>query len=290
MIVRIFGHNNALLYPYVQLILKENIGKRYFIMNHAEWSRIIFNSRGHGNRIFWIELLNGVHYTSIVNLLRTKKWLDAITLSYENKNLLSFCSSLRGLIEFGADANFTFAAIPFHLAEEFNTIKSVFTDDRKEIIINKALEDALLHFSYAGKHVEKSDRSTVYNAKQIKQYIEYADKGGKLYDFYQYLSGFVHPSTESVTSYMEMDKHDIGEYLKIEVKDERVINQIIDNNQKLIDNILCLSIYPSLFNLKMLTMFDIPDFKCNSIMGLHYEQFSIWNEIKRRIKTTAVVN
>lgn len=287
MIARIFGTNNALLYPYIKLIINENIGKRYFFMNQDEWQRIILISRSHGNKIFWIELLNRVHYVSIVNLLRTKKWLDSISFSYENKNLLSFCSSMRGLIEFGADANFTFGAIPFHLAEEFAEIKSVFVGDRKEIIINQALEDALLHFSFAGKQTEKDDRSKVYNAKQIKQYIEFSDRGGKLYDFYQYLSGFIHPSTESVTSYLEIEKHDIGEYLRIDEKDEKIINELISNNHRLIENILCLSIYPSLFNLKMLTMFEIDDFRCQSIMGLYYEQFDTWNEIKSKIKNYA---
>lgn len=283
-IPRIFGPNNVLLYPYVELIIEENIGRKYFFMNIDEWQRTLLNTRSHGNKIYWIELLNRVHYTSIINLLRIRKWLDSISLSYENKNLLSFCSSMRGLIEFGSDANFTLRAIPFHLAEKFTEIKSVFVEDKKEFIIDQALEDALLHFSYAGKQTKKDERSKVYNAKQIKEYIEYSDREGKLYDFYQYISGFIHPSTESVTSYFEIEKHDIGEYLKIEEKDEKIINELISDNQKLFDSILCLSIYPSLFNLKMLTMFEIDDFRCQSIMGLSYEQFATWNEIKSKMK------
>lgn len=287
MIAQIFGTNNAMLYPYIKGVLKENVGKKYFFMNQNEWERIIFNSRGLGNRIFWIELLNRVHYASIVNLLRIQRWLDSTLYSYEHKNLLSFCSSIRGLIEFGVDANFTFSAIPFHLAEEFSEIKSIFNGSRgnkEEIIINQALEDALLHFSFAGRQNKKGERSKVFNAKQIRQYIEYADKEGRLYKFYQYLSGFTHPSTESVTSYLKIEKHYTGEYLTIKANDKEVISQIIKSNHQLLDKILCLSIYPSLFNLKILSLFEIEEYKCQSIMGLYYEQFDIWNEIKSRIK------
>lgn len=283
MIAKIFGKNNALLYPYIQLIVKENIQKRYFFMNQDEWQRILFNSKSFGNKICWTELLNRVHYASIVNLIRTQKWIDSSINSYENSNLLAFCSSIRGLIEFGSDANFTFGAIPFHLAEEFGDIKSIFDGEREEIIVNQALEDALLHFSFAGKHQQKGERTKVYNAKQIRQYIDYSDKNGKLYKFYQYLSGFTHPSTESIISYLEFEPHPQGEYLSFAMKDQNIINQIIIDNHKILDNVLCLAIYPSLFNLKMLTQFDIDDYKCNSILGLYYEQFDIWNEIKSKI-------
>ncbi|GEM_PF-6101820 len=51
MIARIFGTNNALLYPYIKLIIDENIGKRYFFMNQDEWQRIILNSKSQGNKI-----------------------------------------------------------------------------------------------------------------------------------------------------------------------------------------------------------------------------------------------
>lgn len=286
-IARIFGTNNSLLYPFVQLILKENNGKKYFFMNQDEWQQIISKSVSYGNKVLWMELFSRIHYASIINLLRIKKWLDSISLAYEKGNLLSFCSSMRGLIEFGADSHFTFAAIPFHLAEEFTEIKSVFKGGGKEIIINQALEDALLHFSFAGRQSEKNERSKVYNAKQVKQYIEYSDKTGKLYDFYQNLSGYTHPSIESVTSYLEIAKYDIGEHLTVMEKDDEMINKLIYENHGLIENVLCLSIYPSLFNLKILTMFEIDEFISQSIEGICYEQFDVWNEIMYKIKNYA---
>lgn len=284
MITQIFGTNNALLYPYVQLILKENIGKKYFFINEEEWKLRMDESINQGNKIFWLELQNRVHFCSITNLLRTQKWIDALTLSFENQNLLSFCTSMRGLIEFATDSYYTFAAIPYHLADIFSEIESIFDTEKKEIVINQALEDALLHYTFAGKHRKKDNRSKIYNAKQIKDYIKYADESGKIQALYEHLSGFTHPSTESVTSFLKIQKHEIGEYLEVIDQDEETILKLVKNNQKLFDNILCLSIYPSLFNLKILSMFKIENFKSKSINSLNFDQLTIWKDIKSKIK------
>jgi hypothetical protein len=285
MIAQIFGTNNALLYPYIQVILEEGLGNKYFFMSNKEYQRLLINTPKNANRIYWIETLNRIQYGSIVNLLRSKKWIDALCSSVETNNLLSFCSSLRGLIEFAADSHYTFAAVPHHLAEEFQFIQSVFKSEKLELIQSKALEDALIHFSFAGSHRSKAENSKVYNAKQIRQYIEYSDdKNGSLYKFYKYLSGFVHPSTESIVSYLSFKNHQEGEYVKVQDSDEMKIKSIIEENKLILDSILCLSVYPSLFNLKMIAEFEIEQFKMKSILGLNYKQFKMWRDIKSRME------
>ena len=279
-LIKLFGRDHALLCLSLELLIEDEKKQSYFFMNKSEYERISLNNLKYGNQIFWIELLSRVRFSSLVNLIRSKKWIDGIVLSLMNNNLLSFWSNLRGLIESGSDANYTFAAIPAFIIKELDDIKSVFNQDSPSILTCKPLEDALIHYSHAGSHIPRSDTSKVYNSKQIKTYIEYSDnKDQRLSKFYKFLSGYVHPSRESILTYLNINGHETGEYLTVEDADSNELEILIDNSIGILNRVFRLGVYPALLNLKALSLLEIDQLKIKYIDAFNFEDTAEWKQV-----------
>jgi hypothetical protein len=284
-LINLFGRDNALIYHSIELILTEEKDKSYFFMDQLEFKRISMNSLKNSNQIFWMELLNRVRYSSMINLIRSKKWIDSIVLGEQNQNLLLFCSSLRGCIESGADSYFTFAPIPAFVIKEMEDIKSVFDQNSPSFLKCKPLEDALIHYTHAGSRIPKGDGSKIYNAKPMSQYIKYCDdKEGSLSNLYQVLSSYVHPSRESVLSYVNITDHSSGEYLSVKINDNEEIRSLIDRYSRLLNRVFHLCIFPSLLNLKALSMIGIESLNVRWIDAFNFESSWLWKDMLDKIE------
>lgn len=289
-LIDLFGRDNTLIYHSLELLLKEEKGQSYFFMSKEEFDRIASQNLKTSNQIFWIELLNRVRYSSMINLIRSKKWIDSIILGKQNQNLLLFCSSIRGCIESGADSYFAFAPIPAFVIKEMKDIKSVFDQNSPVFLKCKPLEDALIHYTHAGSRIPRSEDSKIYNAKPISQYIKYCDdKEGSLSNLYQVLSGYVHPSRESILSYVNITGHASGEYLAVEVNDHDEIRLLIGEYSKLLYRIFHLCIFPSLLNLKALSMIGVKSLNVKWIDAFNFESSWLWKDMLGKIEQSKQV-
>jgi hypothetical protein len=67
------------------------------------------------NQIIAMELIEKAHLASITALMRAKRWADATCLAYEKENFLSWCASVRGLLESAGDTVDSLLNIPVAL-------------------------------------------------------------------------------------------------------------------------------------------------------------------------------
>lgn len=258
---------------------KRKIFEQYYIMYHDAVERIEHKkyqytdlegyasiyvdglSKGdirESEKIYWQEILQRVHFASVISLIRSKKWLEGTVLGLESKNLLLFTSSFRGFLEATVDSYYSLESLPNFMALNFKTIDSALKGELNQSTFQEELENKLIHFQFAKRGKKGKDPENniaLSNADYIKSY-DLENLGIK--ELYSALCEVTHPAADSVNCFTkEVIVSEYYSYIVTSTEtDDTAISELIDKYSKQIENLLRIGISLYGLCLKILTLFD----------------------------------
>lgn len=159
----------------------------------------------HATETYWQELLNRVHYASVISQLRANAWINGMLSGIRDQNFHAFAACLRGLIESIADSCDSLVWVPKHLEKKrgiiTNALSGMASIQSYEDYLDERLETALIHFSHA-RGIPKGHAvpdTAKHKAKSTSDYLNILKGGaGKpLIPLYGDLCQITHPSSDS---------------------------------------------------------------------------------------------
>ena len=159
--------------------------------------------------IYWTELLDRIHYASVLSLLRVNAWLSGAFSAIRDDNFHAFSASLRGLIESIADSCHALLWVPPHLSEKRTIISRALGHladvQSHEEYLDEHLETEMIHFSHAGRHKGKAILdSKKHKARTSKDYLDILKNGpgAILIPIYEQLCEISHPAADSTLPFV----------------------------------------------------------------------------------------
>jgi len=289
MMNKIFNQDNCNIYPLVSKIISSPNNREYHFLSEEEFIKQLNTNLLEANKIYWIEILNRVHFASFVSLIRNIRWIESMVLNYENNNFIGFCSSARGLLESSVDSYDTFIKVPIWISESFTSVKKSLHCEQKDTIhLDPELEETLIHFTYARKLLKNENAPKSHITKTIKEYIKFVDEeeNGALYNFYSFLCQISHPAAFSVLSYIKQEQFASHDIFRVNINSDSLnIENLIKENQENLNSIFEAGIFTSLICLKLLNEFNIREYYTNEVNLINFENSEMWKEIIKNINT-----
>ena len=179
----------------------------YSVMDNDEFARILRISPRLGMKTYWQEILFRAHMSAVTAVLRSRRWLSALADARAAGNLLSLAAAFRGFIESVADSATSLGGVPVGLAALHPHIKAALSEKLDRIVVCKALEDHLIHFSHA-RYIPKQEKHAVpssHQAETAKNYLKILEDGGvtDAMPCYRAMCNLVHPGAPSVHMWLE---------------------------------------------------------------------------------------
>jgi hypothetical protein len=234
------------------------------------------------NQILASELVDKAHLAATAALLRTKRWADAICLTYDSENFLGWASSARGLLESSGDIIDGLLKVPFSLAENHRTIaRGLSGAESQELHSYTQLENKLDHFVLAKWMRAKKGEENILKAKDNAAYIENIERVmPNALIYYQRLCGITHPSNASL-EFLYDDNTPIGGHFKLTAaNDRRAITAICDEFPTALRVTLMMSCNPALLILRVLHKFGAHP-KLAPLKKLHWPGIKGWSDIEK---------
>jgi len=284
----IFQGESDLLMKTIDVLINEIKPQAYHFIANNRYRDILSINIEEANRIYWTENFNRVHFGGQLSLVKTQRWTEAVSESKQNKNYLSFCSSLRGLVESSADTYYSFHRIPFFLNQHFKELEKIFNAGLSDhLMIAKDFEESVIHFTHASGKIFKDLKVKEFQkAKTMKEYIEKLDEmsDGPIYKLYGQLCEITHPAGPSLWSYMGYKSTSEKDTIVVLAKrdsDELQINRLIDENKASLNKILAGGVFPVFAALKVLNQFGLKEFTTGTLDQIDFNQFGFWRQIMK---------
>lgn len=245
---------------------------RYNFLPNEEYETLIQTNPGKGMQIYWNEILGRAHLTAATAILRSRHWVDALCLGAKENNLLSFAAAFRGLIESAADSSTTLQLVPLTLARAHTQIlKALSGNVGMQRFLAPALEDALIHYSYA-RHLTKPELQAAppsHKALHVRDYIEVLEKGevANVVACYRELCDLTHPGATSVWMWL-WPISNVAMELKAR-QDDREIAYFLTEYRETFVGLLMFAFNPALTTLRVLNYFPL--------VALHTAALENWN-------------
>jgi hypothetical protein len=173
---------------------------------YQEWLRSDEFSIKRSNQIVTMELIEKAHLASITALMRAKRWADAICLAYEKENFLSWCASVRGLLESGGDTVDSLLNIPLTFALRHRDIaRSLAGNEERGMVVWEETERQLDHFVHAKWMRTKRKEENALKAKDNVDYVGALDQAiPNIKPLYHRLCSVCHPSSASIEYFYDV--------------------------------------------------------------------------------------
>jgi hypothetical protein len=173
----------------------------------AEWVKSEDRTIERTNAILSLELVEKAHLAAITALMRTKRWVDATCLMYDNANFLGWAASVRGLLESAGDTVDGLLNIPLSLAQNHRTIQRCLAgEETKNAVGYSELEAKLDHFVHARWMRTKRGEENKLKAKDNAEYVGILESefpAGMFLKLYHELCAICHPSSESLSYFYD---------------------------------------------------------------------------------------
>lgn len=256
---------------YIELIDKLELAKwktRYSFSSMDYFQTICKQSTSRGNQIYWEEIVARAHLTAVTTILRSRQWINAVTSSVRDNNLLSFSAALRGLIESVADSATILGHVPLGISRNSaHIIRALSGEINNGIFVAENLEDSLIHFAYARK-LTKDERLNFpesHHAKSVRDYIEVLEnwKIQNIIECYRELCDLTHPGSSSVSMWL----NHVSE-LEIELKvgqGKEIISRFLTEYRMTIFELIMIGFNPAIVTLKLLNYFPLVKFHVPSL-------------------------
>jgi hypothetical protein len=218
-------------------------------------------------KIYWQEILQRVHFASVISLIRSHKWLEGVVLGVDTKNLLLFSSSFRGFLEATVDSHYSLGSLPTAMALNFKTINSALKGQLNQLCIQGELENKLIHFQFAKKGSKRNEPEVeiAFNNADYIKWFDLENIGVK--DLYSDLCEIAHPAAASVKCFTkeEIVSEKYSYAMTSTETDNIVISELIDKYSNQIEVLLKMGLSLYCICLKILTLFNYQDVNSNYI-------------------------
>jgi len=209
----VFGDGYSVFSSICNEVSRDFGNYKFKIMKDANFQKVMARDFKKSQKIIWEELVYGSAYCSMISIMRSSYWIKGVLESYENRNLFTYSSSLRSLIECAGDSNHSLGRASYFWLQNITLIKNAIKGKSAENIICEDLENLLIHFEHGGSVRNKGQLSEMelpieYLSLRSADYIESASKvaGDDIQELYKLLCGFVHPSNLTVWSFIEEEE------------------------------------------------------------------------------------
>ena len=260
-----------------------NSETRYTIMAPDEYEHILKNDPSKGSEIYWREMSARAHLTALTGILRSRRWLSAVVSATRDKNLLAFASAFRGLIESAADTSSALQGIPLTLAHCHSQIIAALSGELdKTICSSSEMEDALIHFSHAGRPSEKAPPS--HKAHKVYEYRQILKEGRvtNVDECYSALCDLTHPGASSV--WMWLNSVDGIEIVLSAHQDESIISRFLQQYRTMMVELLMFAFNPAIITLNILNYFPIREFHTPELLNWNLSGIALWQKCQSELK------
>lgn len=243
-------------------------------------------------RTYWIEILQRSHWAAISSIQRNLKWMDGISLSISNSNMLLFSASLRGFIEASADSMTALVYVPLSLAEHFGRIQNALNGNTtgNEVLIIPELEEILIHFAFAKGHSKEERKNqqieSSHIAKTNTEYIKVLDQNianGPVYQLYSFLCQFTHPAANTIFYSIQQTYADLESEFSYIEGDDKAIVKALSQFDTAISDACQYSFNAAFVLLKTLNEFDHQMTFTPFATGFTFEDTVAWQKVKNKI-------
>jgi len=264
-----------------------NLRTRYIFSKNEDVKPLILDDPGRFMQIYWGEILARAHLTAITSILRNRHWVSAVIAAAEDKNLLSFAASLRGLIESAADSQTALKHIPRRFAINHAQIMCALSGKLERVnLLDGEMEDKLIHFAYARK-LTKAERAEVPESHQVMKVRDYIDELEEaqvhnIVECYDKLCDLTHPGASSVWMLL----HSVND-LEMELiagQDDSEISRFLNDYRRTILDLIMLAFNPGIITLRVLNYFTLVKFHVPALDRWDLSGVPIWQKCHADLK------
>lgn len=252
------------------------VSYKYFPLE--DFSRLMVNDPAQAQHIYWYELVGRAHFAAASSILRSAQWVKGVLIAHDGNLYLPFCANLRSLIESAADSLAGVAGAAQTFSENSNSVNDSLKFKSNLIVINRELEDHLIHFSH-GRKLEKGDGAPQYHsAKSARSYIDQLESLGlaQAHTLYGLLCQVTHPASDSVSHFLSV-KGDV-EFTLFPHNDRAAITALIQRHEALLHALLCYAFNQPIILLRVLLHLDLPEYHSNEIFRLDLSGMPGWQK------------
>ena len=282
----LFGKNGEVFIPLIRNVLSEIHPYEYEFMDINEFELLGKTQPSKAQKVYWREILMRAHFTAIISLLRSIRWLDGAINAYESTNYLSFTSAIRGFLESAADSFYSLSNVNLTLAENFANIESALLEkvSTKEFFSSKELEDILIHFSHA-RFIKKGENfPDSHNAKRMSDYIKKMENQNSdvtIGDCYYELCESTHPASQSVYCFTEVKNEVSQKYAISQTSDKEFIESFCKRYEKVFNSLFQYQFNAALFALRVINSFSIDEYKTPIVDQISFDNIKGWEKLKQ---------
>lgn len=253
----IFGLNASKYGYFINSIISDIIKEEYKFndIDHKEENTDIYAI----SKEYWIEILFRSHMAAVISIIRTNRLAQSVCREFSEKNLLSFSSSCRSMIESCADINYSLYNVPIFLAEHSYDINNIISKKsfNSRLFLSEDLENKLIHFLNASKH-PKNYSIESHKAKLASEYIGFLNKMiPNISNIYDELCKFSHPSAYTVYNFLSSSDKESGKITINGDKEDYYIIKWIKDNRDNMEKVLSLCYNAPVLIIKVLHRFNI---------------------------------
>ena len=233
-----------------------------------------------GNQILSLELIEKAHLAATVALFRTKQWISATCIGYENHNFVAWAAGARGLVENTGDILDGLLNVPLSLATNHAVISKALAGRASDTAFGfSEIEQYLDHFVLA--HWMRAPKGEVRKAKDNAEYVQALEPSiPRVMGFYRRLCGLTHPSSASIDYLYEVE----GDGLRLDLKRDQVeLDRVRTEFQDVLKELLYYACNPPLLTLKVLHKFGHHP-RLSALRKLDWGRIPGWAKIERELR------
>lgn len=238
------------------------------------------------NSILALELIEKAHLAAVTALMRTKRWVDATCLMYDNANFVGWAASVRGLLESAGDTVDGLLNIPLPLAQNHLTIRRCLAGTESDNFVGYSeLEAKLDHFVHARwMRTKRGEDNQTLKAKDNAEYVGVLKSASPgMLKLYHQLCAICHPSSKSLNYFYNSSPGPAGRLSLVPTNDAKAIAAICSAYPAALCDAVMMSCNPPLYTLRVLHKFGFHP-KLEALKKLDWRLIKMGPEIERHLK------
>ena len=252
----------------------------YRFLSRELYNEILKTDLPKANCIYWSEILYRAHAAASTSLIRSHRWLRAMSDHSGNDNLLGFAAAFRGFVESATDTKASLFNVPATLAHYSASITLCLQNRFTGLLLNGELEDQLIHFLYGRRLIKGEPAPPSHRAKTSSDYLALFEEQTEdsLRACYGVLCELTHPAALSVLSYIDVSEDQCTFRLSPN-NDKALIADLLKTYDKVLARLTPLGILPPLFILRIIDTKGWLELECPGVRDIDFDAIPAWQEI-----------